>query len=335
MRYLGRLILGLFMIGGALAIVSLAIEYWYFVLLAVLALLSPRIVREVRKRIYFSSPEFQSHLTQIESLVSEHNELSEYIEEIRSRGRFSIGVSSTGTQAGLATTKNTSRFGYKRNRNEVDLTSRHVHHASLQVVKNASLEPVRYLIKYFDIPATEQKLEEIEELGESVSRLENAVESLREQELEIADQVSPPAFIIKHFLEEFQSKVGLQIPKLTIPYPVYKFQYVSAGGNSSQETEVKLTSKTIDALIETLSERIKFRKSAAGQRSLMTARFREFIKARDSHTCKICSISVEREPHLLLEVDHIIPLSKGGQSSEENLQTLCWKCNRSKGAKIL
>ncbi|WP_411815422.1 HNH endonuclease [Kurthia gibsonii] len=39
-------------------------------------------------------------------------------------------------------------------------------------------------------------------------------------------------------------------------------------------------------------------------------------------------------PNLLLEIDHIIPISKGGMSSEDNLQTLCWKCNRSKGAKI-
>jgi hypothetical protein len=39
--------------------------------------------------------------------------------------------------------------------------------------------------------------------------------------------------------------------------------------------------------------------------------------------------------NLLLEIDHIMPLAKGGITSEENLQTLCWKCNRAKGSRVL
>ncbi|MBR2352886.1 MAG: HNH endonuclease, partial [Clostridia bacterium] len=34
-----------------------------------------------------------------------------------------------------------------------------------------------------------------------------------------------------------------------------------------------------------------------------------------------------------LEVDHIIPVSKGGKSTLDNLQTLCERCNRGKGTK--
>lgn len=44
--------------------------------------------------------------------------------------------------------------------------------------------------------------------------------------------------------------------------------------------------------------------------------------------------STADEKNLLLEIDHIKPLSKGGITAEDNLQTLCWKCNRTKGAKI-
>ena len=35
------------------------------------------------------------------------------------------------------------------------------------------------------------------------------------------------------------------------------------------------------------------------------------------------------------EIDHIIPVSKGGLTTEDNLQTLCWRCNRSKGNKMV
>ena len=34
-------------------------------------------------------------------------------------------------------------------------------------------------------------------------------------------------------------------------------------------------------------------------------------------------------------MDHIVPVSKGGCTVEDNLQTLCWKCNRAKSNKIL
>uniref|UniRef100_UPI00111C5721 HNH endonuclease n=1 Tax=Mycobacterium avium TaxID=1764 RepID=UPI00111C5721 len=115
---------------------------------------------------------------------------------------------------------------------------------------------------------------------------------------------------------------------------VYVFEYVSAGGNSSQRTTVTLDTPAIDALIETLSQKIRWRKSAAGQRALMTSRLRNSIKVRDHYTCRYCSVSLAAEPHLLLEVDHIVPISKGGMSTPDNLQTLCWRCNRTKSNKV-
>lgn len=66
----------------------------------------------------------------------------------------------------------------------------------------------------------------------------------------------------------------------------------------------------------------------------MTAKLRTKIKERDCYTCCSCGNSTEKEPNLLLEIDHIIPVSKGGLTTEENLQTLCWKCNRAKGSNM-
>ncbi len=34
-------------------------------------------------------------------------------------------------------------------------------------------------------------------------------------------------------------------------------------------------------------------------------------------------------------MDHIVRILKGGCTVEDNLQTLCWKCNRAKSNKIL
>jgi 5-methylcytosine-specific restriction endonuclease McrA len=48
---------------------------------------------------------------------------------------------------------------------------------------------------------------------------------------------------------------------------------------------------------------------------------------RDNSTCQICG------KHLLdgeVEFDHIIPVSKGGSSEENNIRLTCFKCNRDK-----
>lgn len=293
-----------------------------------------RVVGHIRKERYFASEEFLAHKAEIAAVVAEHNEVTEYTSEIRRGGSFRLGASSTGTQANLASFENTSNWNYKRDRNVADYAAPNVHNCSLQVVRNASADPLKYLMKYFNIKATQDSLAQVETLGEEISRLENAVSNLAEREQDITKSINPPAFIVKHYNREFMKRVGVELSPITVPYPVYAFEYVSAGGNSSQRTTITLNIRTIDALVETLSEKIRWRKSAAGQRALMTARLRNYIKMRDNFTCRQCSVSIHAEPHLLLEVDHIIPVSKGGLSAEDNLQTLCWRCNRTKSNKL-
>ena len=50
------------------------------------------------------------------------------------------------------------------------------------------------------------------------------------------------------------------------------------------------------------------------------------VLARDKWKCLSCGRS-SKEDGVLLEVDHIIPRSKGGSDDMSNLQTLCKKCN--------
>ena len=303
-----------------------------FVVIA--AWVSYRVGRYILKERYFASEEFLAHKNEIASFVAEHNELAHYISEIRSRGSFELGASSTGSQAHLASFQNTSHWNYRRDRNVANYQAPNVHNCSLQVVRNASGDPVKYVMKYFNIKADETNLADVENLGDDITRLQDAVYNLQQREVSITKSVNPPAFILKHYADEFMKHVGVELSPITVPYPVYAFEYVSAGGNSSQRTTVTLDTPTIDALVETLSQKIRWRKSAAGQRALMTSRLRNSIKARDNHTCRYCSVSLAAEPHLLLEVDHVIPVSKGGLSTPDNLQTLCWRCNRTKSNKV-
>ena len=93
--------------------------------------------------------------------------------------------------------------------------------------------------------------------------------------------------------------------------------------------------ETIAELIKALQSKLTAKAFVKEQRNLMTKKLRESIKKRDNYTCCNCGNSTHKEPNLLLEIDHIIPVSKGGCTEDGNLQTLCWKCNRSKSNKIL
>ena len=53
------------------------------------------------------------------------------------------------------------------------------------------------------------------------------------------------------------------------------------------------------------------------------------IWRRANETCQICRNKIEFDQ---MEADHIIPHSKGGQTTIDNGQALCKQCNASKGA---
>ena len=72
--------------------------------------------------------------------------------------------------------------------------------------------------------------------------------------------------------------------------------------------------------------------NAKEQRRLMTPELRDYIMKRDNYTCQICGKYMP--DGVGLQIDHIIPISKGGKSIKSNLQVLCSKCNGSKSSKI-
>jgi 5-methylcytosine-specific restriction endonuclease McrA len=57
---------------------------------------------------------------------------------------------------------------------------------------------------------------------------------------------------------------------------------------------------------------------------------RRAVLARDGYTCQYCGYQPGRHA---LTVDHVVPRSRGGQKTWENLVAACQTCNRRKGGR--
>jgi len=100
---------------------------------------------------------------------------------------------------------------------------------------------------------------------------------------------------------------------------VFREQLSSA---SSSSKYFKLFSNSINSK----QNSFKLKRHLCSARTVIGA-LRHLCFKRDNYRCLECGSSKKDTP---LEVDHIVPFSKGGKTTLENLQTLCKKCNRSK-----
>ena len=67
------------------------------------------------------------------------------------------------------------------------------------------------------------------------------------------------------------------------------------------------------------------------ERGKVSNKMRFSIYKRDGYRCCRCG---RNEKTTTLEIDHIIPISKGGKTNYGNLQTLCHRCNVEKGDRL-
>ncbi len=282
---------------------------------------------------YFKSAKFKSIKESIKKHIDNSNELNHHIQELKCSY---VNVKSSDYGTGVL--QDTSKYNFKRREWSSELKNNQVHNCTSTVCKNASAQPFKYLCKYFNIETDEETLSSFENVLNDFAAAEQGKKLLLAERETILTSIKNdiPSLIYTLSKNQLIKKLGYESVDLSdLYFPVYTFQYVSAGGNSSSKCDIKLDVENLDKFVNYLNDLVKFRNSVQGQRALMTSKLREQIKLRDNHTCQTCSISTHVEKNLLLEIDHKIPLSKGGFTTESNLQTLCWRCNRSKGAKIL
>lgn len=117
------------------------------------------------------------------------------------------------------------------------------------------------------------------------------------------------------------------------PEVIVHCQYTSPKGQSVLRKRYRFTFDTILDTSMKMRYSIIYRESEESrrktERSKMSQSLRYDILKRDGFRCVLCGRSA-REHGVDLEVDHIIPVSKGGKTEPDNLRTLCKDCNRGK-----
>lgn len=285
------------------------------------------------KRIieYYESSDFLKIKETCEVLMSTQREFNEYITE-------KVESISTlfGTRVVRSSTVNSDEYNYIRpyKKTITPFTAE----VSAAVFASAENNPLEYVVKNFYpnkimYPEQIQKLRLLVEELETLREAKQIIENYKVEYQQYLGDV--PDYIMGEDEAGFYTRLGFANIDESVLTVEYKFAYTSGGGMAQRSFTVPMTEETIAELINVLEGKLTAKAFAKEQRALMTKKLREFIKNRDNYTCCSCGNSTHAEPNLLLEIDHIIPVAKGGCTVEENLQTLCWKCNRSKSDKIM
>lgn len=99
--------------------------------------------------------------------------------------------------------------------------------------------------------------------------------------------------------------------------------------NSDGPDEAPDEAGSQEELVQSESKKNNSAKRRTGRKISDRQRFR--ILVRDGFRCMACGASPIKQPGIELHVDHIIPWSKGGETTDDNLQCKCSKCNLGKG----
>lgn len=291
-----------------------------------------KIVSDNKKILdYYASADFKKLKNTCDTLMSSQREFNQYItEKIQSISKL------FGTRVLRNETVVDDEYDYIRpyKKNITPFTAE----VSSTVFASAENNPLDYVVKYFyhDKSMYPEQIRKLQLLVEELETLREAKQIIDNYKNEYRQYIGDvPGYVLENDEAGFYSRLGFAYIDERVLTVEYRFSYTSNGGFAQRYFTVPMTEDTIVKLIEILENKLTSKEFAKEQRLLMTKKLRDSIKTRDNYTCCLCGNSIYQKPNLLLEIDHIKPVSKGGMTEESNLQTLCWKCNRSKGDKII
>ncbi len=134
--------------------------------------------------------------------------------------------------------------------------------------------------------------------------------------------------------EDRKEEEDISIPQNIgyIPISHYKWERFYIILQDNKDNKIKLFLADIDhrtimpKAIQAITPLLIF------ERERIPPKLRFEILERDSHTCQYCG---RKPPEVVLEIDHIVPVSKGGKTEKLNLTTSCRDCNIGKSDTIL
>lgn len=117
---------------------------------------------------------------------------------------------------------------------------------------------------------------------------------------------------------------------------VVEWGYTSPKGRNSYRGRMRFGGDETKALFARAEARKRSQSSRQAcikrERALMTDSLRYDVLRRDGFRCVLCGSA--GSDGVKLEVDHIVPVARGGRTELSNLRTLCDRCNRGKRDKI-
>ena len=87
---------------------------------------------------------------------------------------------------------------------------------------------------------------------------------------------------------------------------------------------------TVGEIVAIVDERFRLMKRKKAE---MSTGLRFQVFERDAFRCRYCGKGPT--DGVDIEIDHVQPVSKGGQDEIANLVTACWKCNNGKSNRLL